>query len=126
MPTLEEYLDICKKYKKIARIDLKTINHSGSIQKIVDIIYKKKMQNQVVIIGLDPGYIENFCYANKGAGLRKQVLLYHVLDRDTRQLVLETGAASVSVFDRRHNTGADKSWCKQHGILFARWAFGGK
>ncbi len=126
VPTLEEYLDICKKYKKIARIDLKTINHSGSIQKIVDIIYKKKMQNQVVIIGLDPGYIENFCYANKGAGLRKQVLLYHVLDRDTRQLVLETGAASVSVFDRRHNTGADKSWCKQHGILFARWAFGGK
>lgn len=121
IPTFSQYLDICKKYNKIAFIDLKTFNKSGSIKKMVDIINAKGMQNKVLVMGYRTGYLENIAHTPGGAGLKKCALFSDRMTSTQRQIVLQNGIGSVMP-DWNKQTKSENNWCKKHGITYCTWA----
>ena len=50
VPTLEEYLDVCKKSNKIAVLELKSEFSVFNLEKVVEIVEKCGMQNNIVYI----------------------------------------------------------------------------
>lgn len=122
IPTFAQYLDICKKYNKIAFIDLKTINKSGSIQKMIDTIKAKGMQNKVLIMGYRTGYLENIARAPGGGSLRKCATFTRNMTSTEKQIVLENGIGSVSVAIEKRNK-KEANWCKSHGLKYEGWTY---
>jgi glycerophosphoryl diester phosphodiesterase len=118
VPTFAQYLDICKKYHKIACIDLKTFNNNGSLQKMIRIIRAKGMQNKVLIMGYRTGYLENINHAPGGGGLRMCALFMRNMTNTEKQIILENGIGCVSV-DLTKQTKAEAKWCKKYGIIYA-------
>lgn len=120
IPTFEQYLDICKKYNKVAFIDLKTFNHSDSLAKMVQIIYAKGMQNKVLIMAYRTGYLENIAHIPGGSGLRKCALFSNKMSTTQKQIVLQNGIGSVMP-DYGKETKAEYNWCKKRGIKYSGW-----
>ncbi|MFR0614466.1 glycerophosphodiester phosphodiesterase family protein [Lactobacillus porci] len=58
LPTLRQYLDICKKYGKEAFLELKNINNMTALKEVVKEINEANMQEQTTLISFNIGELE--------------------------------------------------------------------
>ena len=99
MPTLEEYIRICKKYGKVSVLELKSHFVCEDIQRIIEIIREEGWLDQTIFISFD---LENMITLRKLLPEQKlqylvkeinpevvEILKTHSLDVDVRYLGLE-------------------------------------
>lgn len=86
IPTLEEYIGICKRYQKIAVLELKNHFKEDEIRKIADIIKEKDYLNNVIFISFD---LENLKTLRKILPLQKLQYLVSKFNEDVLQTLKE-------------------------------------
>ena len=59
-PSLDEYIRVCKKYSKVAVLEIKNAMEREDVEKIIDIIEENEYLDQTVFISF---CIDNLCYA---------------------------------------------------------------
>ena len=72
IPTLEEYLNICKKYEKVAIVEFKNRFEPEDIEKVISIINNKNYLNYTTFISF---YVENLLHVRKVSSFVKIQLL---------------------------------------------------
>ena len=81
LPTLEEYIRICKKYEKVAVLELKNPFCREDIEKIIDIIRKESYLERVIFISFS---LENcLCLRSLLPAQSVQWLVSHAVDEAT-------------------------------------------
>ena len=59
-PALDEYIRVCKRYSKVAVLEIKNLMEREDVEKIIDIIEEVGYLDQTILISFS---IENLCYA---------------------------------------------------------------
>ena len=77
MPTLEEYIGICKKYEKIAVLELKNHMEKADVHRIMDIIDGSEYLGNTVFISFD---FENLVYVREKAPSQTVQFLFKDVD----------------------------------------------
>lgn len=86
IPTLEEYIDICKRYEKTAVLELKNTFEADDIRKIVDIIKEREYLNSVIFISFQ---LENLKTLRKLLPSQKLQYLVSEFNNDILQKLKE-------------------------------------
>lgn len=88
MPTLEEYIGICKKYEKIAVLELKNPMEEKSVFEIVDVIKKMEYLDNTVFISFA---FDNLVYVRRRAPEQKVQFLFSEFSDEIIARVKEHG-----------------------------------
>ena len=88
MPTLEEYIGICKKYEKVAVLELKNPMPENSVFDIVDVINKMEYLDKTVFISFD---FDNLVYVRKRSPEQKVQFLFKEFSDDVIERVKKHG-----------------------------------
>ena len=77
-----DYLKICRKYGKVAVVELKPQTNINNIDKIVNMINSYNMRNSVIYISFDKSYIDRVLEIDKKAVVQKLYLVNDSIDYD--------------------------------------------
>lgn len=77
-----DYLKICKKYGKVAVVELKPQSYINNIDKIVNMVNSYNMGNSVLYISFDQTYIDRVLELDKKAVVQKLYLANDKIDYD--------------------------------------------
>ena len=77
-----DYLKICRKYGKVAVIELKPQTNINNIDKIVNMVNSYNMRNSVIYISFDRSYIDRVLEIDKKAVVQKLYLVNDSIDYD--------------------------------------------
>ena len=77
-----DYLKICRKYGKVAVVELKPQTNINNIDKIVNMVNSYNMRNSVIYISFDKSYIDRVLEIDKKAVVQKLYLVNDTIDYD--------------------------------------------
>ena len=77
-----DYLKICRKYGKVAVVELKPQTNINNIDKIVNMVNSYNMRNSVIYISFDKPYIDRVLEIDKKAVVQKLYLVNDTIDYD--------------------------------------------
>ena len=77
-----DYLKICRKYGKVAVIELKPQTNINNIDKIVNMVNSYNMRNSAIYISFDKSYIDRVLEIDKKAVVQKLYLVNDTIDYD--------------------------------------------
>ena len=77
-----DYLKICRKYGKVAVIELKPQTNINNIDKIVNMVNSYNMRNSVIYISFEKEYIDRVLKIDKKAVVQKLYLVNDTIDYD--------------------------------------------
>ena len=77
-----DYLKICRKYGKVAVIDLKPLRRIEDIDKIVNMVNSYNMRNSAIYISFDKAYIDRVLEVDSKAVVQKLYLVNDNIDYD--------------------------------------------
>ena len=77
-----DYLKICRKYGKVAVVELKPQTNINNIDKIVNMVNSYNMRNSVMYISFDRSYIDRVLEIDKKAVVQKLYLVNDTIDYD--------------------------------------------
>ena len=77
-----DYLKICRKYGKVAVVELKPQTNINNIDKIVNMVNSYNMRNSVIYISFDKSYIDRVLEIDKKAVVQKLYLVNDSIDYD--------------------------------------------
>ncbi|MGM9906547.1 glycerophosphodiester phosphodiesterase family protein [Lactobacillus sp.] len=120
LPTLRQYLDICKKYGKEAFLELKNINNMEALKEVVKEINEAGMQKQTTLISFNIGELEEVRNVIPGGEEIAMMGIYnrHLTDNDYVFLShLKAGA------DRNKDTTTldDILAARKYGVDYGIW-----
>ena len=120
VPTLRQYLEICKKYGKEAFLELKYINNMEALKEVVNEINEAGMQKQTTLISFDIGELEEVRNVIPGGKEIAMMGIYnrHLTDNDYIFLShLKAGA------DRNKDTTTldDILAARKYGVDYGIW-----
>lgn len=120
VPTLRQYLEICKKYGKEAFLELKYINNMEALKEVVKEINEAGMQKQTTLISFNIGELEEVRNAIPGGEEIAMMGIYnrHLTDNDYLFLShLKAGA------DRNKDTTTidDILAARKYGVDYGIW-----
>ncbi|GHV97692.1 hypothetical protein lacNasYZ03_06180 [Lactobacillus nasalidis] len=120
LPTLRQYLDICKKYGKEAFLELKNINNMDALKELVKEVNEAGMQKQTTLISFNIGELEEVRNAIPGGEGIAMMGIYnrHLTDNDYIFLAhLNAGA------DRNKDTTTidDILAARKYGVDYGIW-----
>ena len=120
VPTLRQYLDICKKYGKEAFLELKNINNMEALKEVVKEISEAGMQKQTTLISFNIGELEEVRNVIPGGEEIAMMGIYnrHLTDNDYIFLShLKAGA------DRNKDTTTldDILAARKYGVDYGIW-----
>lgn len=79
---LNDYLKICRKYGKVAVIELKPLRQVEDVDKIVEMVKSFGMSNSVIYISFDKEYIDRVLEIEQNAVVQKLYLQSDTIDYD--------------------------------------------
>ncbi len=113
-PSLTEYIEICKKYSKVAVLEIKNLMERADVEQIVDIIGEMDYLDKTIFISFS---IENLIYVKeKNANLVCQFLTYKQEELDEKMptiikykmdLDLFYGLITEELVKETHDRGAE-------------------
>ena len=116
MPTLEEYIRICKKYEKECVLELKNHMSAHDVRRIVELIEAEDYLDHVIFISFD---FENLVYVRSCKPMQRVQFLFQSL---TDEIVKKVKGHRMDI-DVRH-TALTKEWIDElhaAGILVNCW-----
>lgn len=121
MPTLRSYLKICKQYKKKAFIEIKGFDSPKYYQKLVDLIYEEKMENDTCLISSKYGWLENIKATIPKASKLKYLGIYLKACSDTDfNYLRQNGFNGMNQFWRAA-TLSEMEKAKKYGLAYGIW-----
>jgi glycerophosphoryl diester phosphodiesterase len=121
VPTLKEYLQICKQYNKYAVLELKGITQYASLKKVVDTIQETGMSNQTVLISFHLGWLENVYTSVPGGSSIPMLALYqNALTAENYTYLSHTGFSGVDQYWKVATT-AELQACQKAGLAYGVW-----
>jgi glycerophosphoryl diester phosphodiesterase/uncharacterized protein YjdB len=121
VPTLKEYLQICKQYNKYAVLELKGITQYASLKKVVDTIQETGMSNQTVLISFHLGWLENVYTSVPGGSSIPMLALYqNALTAENYTYLSHTGFSGVDQYWKVATT-AELQACQKVGLAYGVW-----
>ena len=112
MPSLEEYIKICKKYGKIAVLELKNTMPRENVHEVCDILLQLEYTDGVVIISFDYNnllYVKEKLPAQKVQFLCSEYTdgLVETLKKDGMDLDINRKAVTKELIDLCHENGVE-------------------
>lgn len=110
IPTAEDYIKICKKYNKIAIIELKGFNDPKYYQQLTDLIFRENMQKKTVFISGKLGQLENMKETvSKASTIPMMPIFYENTDTDTDDYINLNGFTGIDINIKKTTTNTLKT-----------------
>lgn len=110
IPTAEDYIKICKKYNKIAIIELKGFNDPKYYQQLTDLIFRENMQKKTVFISGKLGQLENMKETvSKASTIPMMPIFYENTDTNTDDYINLNGFTGIDINIKKTTTNTLKT-----------------
>ena len=124
VPTLKEYLQICKTFNKYAVLELKGISQYSSLQKVIQTIQETGMTNQTVLISFHLGWLENVYNNISGGSSIPMLALYsNALTDENYTYITHCGFAGVDQY-WKVATNTELLACQKLNLAYGVWTIG--